>query len=435
MSQGGGIIAEKKSEGKAHFMRILHTSDWHLGRSLYTRKRYDEFRLFLDWMILTLKETQADVLIAAGDIFDTTTPGTRAQELYYDFLTRASRICRHTLILAGNHDSPSFLQAPGQLLKQMNIHVVSGISEIPADDILVLDNKKGEPGLIIAAVPYLRDRDIRVSEAGESAEEKHQRLTEGIAARYAEAAQLALKKKQELGSDIPVIATGHLFAAGGSTQEGDGVRELYVGSLAHIPGSIFSDVFSYTALGHLHVPQTVAGSEFIRYSGSPLPMGFGEARQKKSLCLVEFSEGNKKKAGSSKPSVSLIDVPVFQRLEKISGDWAALELRLRELTSQNESVWTEIHFTGSEIIPDLRERLDRTVNGSQVEILAVRNRRVIEQALSQERPDEEPGDLSETEIFERLLERHETAEEQRRELRSAYAEIVKNIKENDQEEV
>jgi exonuclease SbcD len=99
-------------------MKILHTSDWHLGRTLYGKKRYKEFAAFLDWLAQTIEEEKVDALLVAGDVFDISTPNNRAQELYYRFLcTVANSCCRHVVVIAGNHDSPSFLDAPKALLQ------------------------------------------------------------------------------------------------------------------------------------------------------------------------------------------------------------------------------------------------------------------------------------------------------------------------------
>lgn len=99
-------------------MKLLHTSDWHLGRTLYGRKRYAEFEAFLAWLLVTIEQEQVEVLLIAGDLFDTTTPSNRAQELYYNFLCSvAASSCRHVVIIGGNHDSPSFLAVPAQLLR------------------------------------------------------------------------------------------------------------------------------------------------------------------------------------------------------------------------------------------------------------------------------------------------------------------------------
>ena len=93
-------------------LRLLHTSDWHLGRTLYGRKRYEEFGAFLDWLAETIRRDEIDVLLVAGDVFDNSAPSHRAQELYYRFLCRAAASCRHIVVAAGNHDSSSFLDAP-----------------------------------------------------------------------------------------------------------------------------------------------------------------------------------------------------------------------------------------------------------------------------------------------------------------------------------
>ena len=274
-------------------LNILHTSDWHLGRRLYGRMRYEEFEAFLRWLQDTISAQQVDVLIVAGDIFDTMTPSNRAQALYYEFLGKVSKsCCQHIVIVAGNHDSPTFLDAPSNVLKFLNVHVIGTACEDLNDEVMVLDDADGNPHCIIAAVPYLRDRDVRGSQAGESADSKDANVIKGIRAHYDGVAEIARAKQAELAKihqcQIPIIATGHLFAAGSNTTEDDGVRDLYVGNLGQISADMFDDGFDYVALGHLHVPQRVGGREHIRYSGSPIAMGFGEAKQQKQVLLVKF---------------------------------------------------------------------------------------------------------------------------------------------------
>ena len=143
-------------------MKILHTSDWHLGRTLCGKKRTREFEGFLDWLLAALREHGADVLLVAGDVFDSPTPGIRAQELYYRFLCRAAASGRrHVVVVGGNHDSPSFLNAPKELLRSLNVHVVGAITENAEDELLTLDGPDGTPELLVCAVPYLRDKDVR----------------------------------------------------------------------------------------------------------------------------------------------------------------------------------------------------------------------------------------------------------------------------------
>ncbi|MBI4792278.1 MAG: exonuclease SbcCD subunit D C-terminal domain-containing protein [Deltaproteobacteria bacterium] len=401
-------------------MKILHTSDWHIGRTLYGRKRYEEFDAFLIWLGATIQQHGVDALLVAGDVFDTSTPSNRSQELYYRFLCRvAASSCRHVVVVAGNHDSPSFLNAPRELLKALNVHVVGSVSESREEEVLVLSNANGAPELIICAVPFLPDRDIRVAEAGESIEDKERKLIDGIRSHYADVAALAEQKRLALGADIPIIAMGHLFTAGGQTVDDDGVRVLYVGALAHVTAGIFPANLDYVALGHLHVPQKVNGSEVMRYSGSPLAMGFGEAKQHKSVCLVEF-------AGPT-AAVRLIEVPVFQQLERVKGSWEELADRILALSAAGSRAWLEVIYEGEEVMGDLRERLDAAVAGSGMEILRVKNSRLSDRVLGQMHDAETLDDLDVNDVFARCLAVHAVPEEQRPQLLRAYQETVASL--------
>jgi exonuclease SbcD len=407
-------------------MKILHTSDWHIGRTLYGRKRYEEFEAFLAWLAETIQHHAVDVLLVAGDVFDTSVPSNRAQELYYRFLRRvAASSCRHVVVVAGNHDSPSFLEAPKELLKILDVHVIGSASDNLEDEVLLLRNEQGAPELIVCAVPYLRDRDIRVAEAGESIEDKERKLLDGIRNHYAAVAALAEQKRKELGLAVPIVATGHLFAAGGQTVEGDGVRDLYVGSLAHVTAGIFPACFDYLALGHLHAPQKVSGSETMRYSGSPLPMGFEEAKQQKYVCRIAFHDMT--------PSVQLLDVPVFQKLERLQGDWDDIAKRIAELSATDSPQWLEVIYEGDEVIGDLRERLETAISGTQIEILRVKNNRITDRVLGQIHEQETLDDLNVTDVFERCLNAHEVPEDQWPDLLHAYRETLSSLYDDDRQ--
>jgi len=351
-------------------MKILHTSDWHLGRSLYGRKRYDEFASFLDWLGGTIEKENVDALLVAGDVFDTATPGNRAQELYYQFLCRvAASRCRHVVVIGGNHDSPSFLNAPKELLRALNVYVVGSMSESLEDEVIVLHHGN-RPEAIICAVPYLRDSDIRIFQPGETIDDKNARLAEGVKNHYADVCDIAEQKRTELrkaGHDgIPVVAMGHLFTAGGRTVQDDGVRDLYVGSLALVGEEVFPSSVNYVALGHLHVPQMVGGVEHIRYCGSPIPMGYGEAKQQKSVVIAEFGFEKSDLNGADiiknqKTKIRLLPVPCFQDLVRIVGTLDDIQGKLEDLKKQKSSAWLEIEYTGSDIIANLREMLDETL--------------------------------------------------------------------------
>jgi exonuclease SbcD len=408
-------------------MKVLHTSDWHLGRSLYGQKRYAEFGQFLDWLSDTIKAEQIDILLVAGDIFDTSAPSNRAQSLYYQFLCRvAASPCRHIIVIAGNHDSPTFLDAPKALLRSLDVHVIGAAAENIDDEILLLKDAEGCAELLVCAVPYLRDRDIRQVQAGESLADKDHNLLEGIRNHYQHVAERAESQRKILGLDIPIIAMGHLFTAGGQTIDGDGVRELYVGSLAHVGVNIFPPCIDYVALGHLHVPQKIGGAEHMRYSGSPLPMGFGEATQQKSVCLVSFS-----KADTTQPAVELLDVPVFQQLRKVSGNWAEISAQLLTLVDSSETVWLEIIYQGDEIVSDLRERLETLIEGSELLILRIHNTRLIDRVLNASHTDESLEDLDVDDVFARCLAAHEIPETQQADLLHTYQQALSSIHNDD----
>ena len=416
-------------------MKILHTSDWHLGQALYGRKRHEEFRRFLDWLAQTLHDESIDVLLVAGDIFDSGLPSNQAQALYYRFLCEAAKSpCRHIILTAGNHDSPSFLDAPRALLQALDVHIIGQALE-PEEEVLLLNDANGLPELIVCAVPFLRDRDLyRIRLEGDT-DDRDALLAHGMREHYRRCAQ----KGEELRAEsslrfpdappLPVIAMGHLFAAGGTVGEDDGVRDLRIGSLGQISADIFPPSFDYVALGHLHSPQKVNKQERIRYSGSPLPMGFGEAAQQKSVCIVEF-EG-------TAPCVHTLAVPLFQKMEKISGDLPAMEARLKELSELGEAVWIEALYTGSGIVSDLRERLLEKA-GPDLEILRVRTAYRLDAPSSAEPLETSLEDMSIFDVFSRRLDDLERqnglAGEQRRALLETYAEAVNEFLQADKGE-
>ncbi|HHE31894.1 MAG TPA: exonuclease subunit SbcD [Chlorobaculum parvum] len=408
-------------------MKILHTSDWHLGRTLYGRSRQREFELFLDWLTALVESRGIEALIVAGDIFDTTTPSNVSQRLYYQFLHRIALSpqspCRHIIIVGGNHDSPSFLDAPKDLLRSFDVHVLGAMNGDPVEEVLVLRDADGEPEAVVCAVPYLRDRDIRTVEAGESMEDKNRKLIEGVLRHYAEVARIAEERRQSIGRDIPVIATGHLFTAGGVKLEDDGVRDLYVGSLAHVGASVFPALFDYVALGHLHVPQKVGGEARLRYSGSPIPMGFGEARQRKLVLEVEFA--------GRVPAVSEIEVPGFQPLEQLTGSLDDVTAAIASLRSAGSSAWLEIDYVGDQSAAVVQEALEAAVEGSLLEIRRIRNNRPLRQTLGQLEADETLEQLDPDVVFERCLDVREIDEALRPALMESYREVLRSIHEDD----
>ena len=395
-------------------LNVLHTSDWHLGCTLYRRSRHRHFELFLDWLLEVIRRENVHVLLVAGDIFDGIAPGIRTQELYYGFLGRVMETaCRHVVIVAGNHDSPSFLEAPKSLLYALRVHVVGVAGE---DEVLLLKDEEGQPELIVCAVPFLRDRDVRSAAPGESPEEKERQLVEGVCAHYARAAERAAILREACGGAVPVIATGHLFAAGGRVEQGDGVRDLYVGSLARIPAEAFPPNLEYVALGHLHSPQLVAGLETRRYSGSPLPVGFGEARQEKSVALAHF-------AGGRLCGIETLAVPCFQRLVRLTGTAAELERGLEACIASGEPAWVEA-VCDDAVTSALRDRLQGMAEGTAAELLCLRSSAFRSRMLADADEGERLEELTVDDVFERCLESCSVPDEERPALRQTFAEAL-----------
>ncbi len=408
-------------------MKVLHTSDWHLGRTLYGQKRYEEFEAFLAWLVATITEQGVDVLLVAGDVFDTSTPSNRAQALYYQFLYDVSQTCcRHIVIIAGNHDSPSFLSAPKALLAALHVHVVGAVSDDLSDEVIVLHNPT-QPEAIVCAVPYLRDRDLRTMEAGEGLDDKNQKMIAGLKKHYAQVCAIAENQQATLSqqgfANIPIIAMGHLFTAGGQTIDGDGVRELYVGTLAHVGRETFPPSIDYLALGHLHVPQQVGGAEHLRYSGSPIAMGYGEAKQNKQVVLVDFIEKN--------PHISTIAVPKFQELLRVTGTLEHILDTLQTLRFAHSQAWLEIEYTGEKIVSDLRQLLEEAVDNTDMRILRIKNKRLIDRVTGIMVDDEGLDDLNPEEVFVRYLDTYDITAEERPALLATYHEVMQSLQDSE----
>jgi exonuclease SbcD len=304
-------------------MKILHTSDWHLGQVLMGRSREEEHLAFLAWLGDTAESERPDVLIVAGDVFDTGTPPNYALQMYYDFLTRMHGLGIETVVVGGNHDSVASLAAPRSLLRTLGITVIAGGEE---ENTLVSVSRDGELVGVVCAVPFLRESVVRRSRAALSAADREHALAEGIRAYYTEIHARALELTE--GRDVPVVATGHLTTLG--AKQGDSEREIYIGNVLDISAAFLQERFDYTALGHLHRHQRVGTSD-VWYSGAPLPMSFAEARQRKYVNRVTFEGRN--------PTVEALEIPVFRPLLPLRGNRQALTAALEAV--EDPRTWIE----------------------------------------------------------------------------------------------
>lgn len=405
-------------------MKILHTSDWHIGSTFYGKKRYQEYKSFFAWLHNFIQENQIDILLISGDIFDTALPGNTAQEQYYSFLIGLQKTsCKHVIITAGNHDSPSFLTAPKNLLKSLNIHVIGTISQ-PADEHSydeIITIKENNEEIIILAVPFLRERDLQTISITDDYDTRAEKIVQAIKNYYAKLTQTALAMKKEKSL---LLAMGHLAIAGSALEE-EGERELYIGSLAQISAAVFPKEIEYVALGHIHSAQKIANCEHIRYAGSPLAMSFSEKSSAKKMILLETENNNLK--------IQEISIPEFQNTQKISGDLAVIRKKIEELKALDTSVWLEIEYRGEEEF-NLKDILYESIRGSKIEILKFKNQNLLNKYAYQESTEKNLEDLTPDTIFENILASAPYAEKNKQALLACYHEILSQLQEQDSNE-
>lgn len=387
-------------------MRLLHTSDWHLGQNFYSKSRAAEHQAFLDWLLETVIGQQVDAIIVAGDIFDTGSPPSYARELYNRFVVNLQQTGCHLVVLAGNHDSVATLNESRDILAFLNTTVVASAGHAPQ----ILNRRDGTPGAVLCPVPFLRPRDIIISQAGLSGVEKQQHLSGAITEYYQQQYDAACALRGDL--TLPVIATGHLTTVGAS--KSDAVRDIYIGTLDAFPAQNFPPA-DYIALGHIHRAQRIGGTEHIRYCGSPIALSFDECGKSKCVHLVDFREGKLHR-------VEELTVPVTQPLAVLKGDLAAITTQLETWRNSTQAppVWLDIEITTDEYLHDIQRKIQTLTETLPVEVLLVRrSREQRERMLSNERR-ETLSELSVDEVFERRLAQEELSPPQRERLTSLF---------------
>ena len=389
-------------------MKILHTSDWHLGAMLYQEKRYDEFDAALEWILKLLQKEAIDILLIAGDVFDTATPSNRAMEQYCQFLSEAVKGgIKQIIITAGNHDSVSFLEAPKQVLRHLNIHVIGKADQEFKDQLIPLKDEKENIQAVICAVPFLRDRDIRQAAAGEDLDTLYQKRYDGVINYY----KAICGRASELYPGVPQIVTGHFFAAGGKLSKDHTMGNLFSINVKELP-----DTISYLALGHLHTPQTVAGKSNFRYSGSLLKMDFGDHDVAKEMLILDTANL------SAEPEK--IEVPVFQRIENIQGDMEAIAARIAELKKEGLPVWLNVTHTG-EFLSNLQYQLNELCKNSKLKVVFNKNAKD-NPVLHQQKAvhNKQLSELTPLDVFDSLLRSHDIHDEKQSVLRTLFQEAV-----------
>jgi exonuclease SbcD len=265
-------------------MRILHTSDWHLGRQFHNQSLLEDQRHALQQICTIVAEQQVDVVIVAGDIYDRSVPPAAAVDLLSETI---DRICHQLqvpmIVIAGNHDSPQRLGFGARQLATAGLYVVGSLWQLP--ELIILTDRQGEK-VAFYPIPYADPATVRNLHGVEVAthEDAMRHLINLIHATH--------------DPEVVAVAIAHCFLAGGEGSESE--RPLSMGGVETVPVQLFTD-FVYTALGHLHGPQ-FRGAETIRYSGSPLKYSFSEERQNKSVTLIDLS---------SKDNISITQIPLI----------------------------------------------------------------------------------------------------------------------------
>lgn len=405
-------------------MRLIHTSDWHLGQYFFNKSRQAEHQAFLAWLLQQVDKHQVDAIIVAGDIFDTGSPPSYARQMYNQFIVDLQQHDCQLIVLGGNHDSVATLNESTNLLKCLNTHVVPGISEDLSEQVIVVDDKNGEPGMVVCAIPYIRPRDVMGSTAGQSAQQKQVVLQQAIAEHYSQVFALATQTKNTLAKPLPIVATGHLMTVGVSKT--DSVRDIYIGTLDAFPANEFPQA-DYIALGHMHRSQKVMKSEHIHYSGSPIPLSFDEIGQQKKVMLVEFDQDKLSR-------VEALGIPVFQPMQMIKGDLSEIEAQLQAFKDHDDAkpVWLDIEVITVDYLTDLQARVVEMATDLPVEILVLRRQRKSGDRVIDGEAKKTLNELNAFEVFDKrlALECFETDDEKVRleRIKEKFDEVVKEAK-------
>ncbi|WP_041393909.1 exonuclease SbcCD subunit D [Photobacterium profundum] len=352
-------------------MKILHTSDWHLGHQLHGYSRDYEHQTFLDWLADTLEQQQIDALLVAGDIFDSANPPASAWRMLYQFLARVAKSLPNldVVMIGGNHDSPSKLDAPHELLKAFDLHMVGGIhrdenGQLDHERMLIpITNKQGKQAARVLAVPFLRSADLRT----EDLDEDDDRLIKGVETLYGEMTEAARALQTDQQA---LIGMGHAYMASGKLSEMS-ERRVLGGNQHALPASIFADDITYVALGHLHLAQRVAKKEHVRYCGSPIPLSMAERNYAHQAVIVELD-------GKAVSQIESIAIPRTVDMLKVPSSPAPLEQVLEALEAlsvdevpREQQPFLEVHVLLDKPQALLREKVLQAIDGKAVRLAKI----------------------------------------------------------------
>lgn len=273
-------------------MKIICTSDWHLGNLFHGNDRLPEHRHFLAWLLARIKEHNPDALLIAGDIFDNGNPSAAAQSAYYEFLADATETCpdMNVVIIAGNHDSASRLEAPRALLTRHKVEIRGNIHRswvanedggnwvINYDDLMIPINGSDGSQAIVLTVPYLRSDVVQNANYSEGVNTILRELT---------------AKAREKYRDSPLIMIAHMYAKGADIAKSDASEKIVIGGQEEVNMQGWDEHPDYFACGHIHKRQHIWNTDWAHYSGSVLPMSFAEKDYHHGVDMVTIENGTK----------------------------------------------------------------------------------------------------------------------------------------------
>lgn len=404
-------------------MRLLHTSDWHLGQTLHNYERGYEHQRFLDWLLDTLVAERVDVLLVAGDVFDNANPSAASQKQLYVFLqqARARLPALQLVVVAGNHDSAGRLEAPAPLLAAHGTHVIGHLLRGENGDIelerllLPLSGADGQVQAWCLAVPFLRPGDVPKLPAGDTQDA----YLGGIALLYRQLTDLALARRQP---GQAIVAMGHCHMVGGEMSN-DSERRIVIGGTEMLPSGIFDTTIAYAALGHLHKAQAVGGQEHIRYCGSPIPLSFAEVNYRHQvLCLdIDGEQLRDVRAIEVPRAVPLLRVPATPApIAEVLAQLAALDVPDAPAEAQP---FLEVRVRLDAPEPGLRTRIETALDGKPVRLAKIETSSAARSSAPENMTLDQLGQLQPDDIFRRLYQQ-KYAKEAPPELLSALAELL-----------
>lgn len=416
-------------------MRIIHTADWHIGNTFYGFDRSAEHRHFLNFLLETIAECQADALVVAGDVFDSPNPSAEAQAIYYDFLGRAlsENPGLQIVVIAGNHDSAARLEAPQPILEGRGVFVRGSLHHNDKGDPLTEElmvelhsRRNADDTVVCLAVPFLRTPDLPREETFSKSMGKFFN-------------SLIKEARSQYGKKQRLMLAAHFYATGSEINADDHSERVIIGGEENVDATKFCEGIGYVALGHIHKAQRVSGMDNVRYSGSALPMSFGERGYRHGVNIVDFNDDGT--VGLTpveyNPLRTLVSIPRSGTTTPADAQEAAKDFAKADKKSQTDE-WPYVEVVLSEA-PDsaTAHSIKESFDGREALLCVIRNKGVGGGAGLKEmeaQTEEQLRQLDPTTLVRSLYKARYNGEEMPQALIDKFNAAVRIAKENEERE-